>query len=236
MTEPIISLQNVSLSFSQRRLIRHKPHTVLNDISLELFPGETLGVVGRNGSGKSSLLRLLAGVYQPDGGSIDRFQTSITYLSLSLGFDRFLSGRDNALICGMFLGKSRKEVLARLDDIIAFSELGDFIDQPIRTYSSGMRARLGFSVAITLESDLLLIDEVLGVGDANFRAKAMDAMTRKIVGQQAVVFVSHSDYHVKTLCDRAIWIEKGRILHAGSTEEVLEAYNTFLSDNPQLNV
>lgn len=236
MTDPVLSLDNVCLSFGERRFFRRKVRAVLKNVSLQLFPGETLGVVGRNGSGKSSLLRLMAGVYQPDSGSIDCYQTSISYLSLSLGFDRFLSGRDNALICGMFLGKSRQEVLDRLDDIIAFSELEDFIDQPIRNYSSGMRARLGFSVAITLETDLLLIDEVLGVGDANFRAKAIDAMTRKIVGNQTVVFVSHSDHQVKALCDRAIWIEKGHVRQAGGTDRVLEAYNEFLSINPQLNV
>jgi lipopolysaccharide transport system ATP-binding protein len=151
-------------------------------------------------------------------------------LSVSLGFDPELTGRDNAIISGMLLGGRRKEVVELLEEIIEFSELGDFIDKPIKTYSSGMRSRLGFSVAIKMQSDLLLIDEVLGVGDAKFKHKAEDAMVGKINSEQTVVLVSHSMVQIDNLCDRVLWLDSGKTRMIGAPSRIINEYNRFLSE------
>ena len=149
-------------------------------------------------------------------------------LSLSLGFDPELSGRDNAIISGMLLGGRKKDVLNKLDEIIAFSELKDFIDKPIKTYSNGMRSRLGFSVALKMRSELLLIDEVLSVGDGKFRHKAETAMVNKIGSNQTVVLVSHSMGQVRKLCDRVLWLDAGKVKTIGAPNSVLSEYNLFV--------
>ncbi len=234
--EPILQVEHVDLSFRNRHLFRRTRFDVLRDICFELFRGETLGVIGRNGSGKSTLLRLVAGVYQPDAGRIRHLSRNTSLLSLGLGFDPNLSGRDNAIICGMLLGRSKAEVVAKLDEIIEFSELQHFIDQPIRTYSSGMRTRLGFSVAVTVQTDLLLIDEVLGVGDARFRRKAVSVMREKLRGDKSVMFVSHAERQVRTLCDRALWLEKGQLMDIGPTDAVFDRYQAYLDESEGLTV
>ena len=237
MTSHILDLEAVSLNFSRRRLIPDKtPFPALKKVSFSMAKGETLGVIGRNGCGKSSLLRLLTGIYTPDSGRIVRNYKNASLLSLSLGFDRELSGRDNAILSGMLLGHSRDNVIRHLDEIIAFSELAAFIDAPIKTYSTGMRTRLGFSVAITLQVDLLLIDEVLGVGDVRFREKAIQAMSEKITGHQSVVFVSHAKTQVSKLCDRVLWLEKGQLMEIGPTQHVLACYYAFLDESKELIV
>lgn len=221
----VVDLINVGLDYRQRHaFFRHSSFTALQDVSFSIEEGETLGIIGDNGSGKSTILRVLAGIYSPDRGEVIRRCTGISLLSLGLGFDPELSGRSNAIILGMFLGGKKAEVLSKIDDIVEFSELGAFIEKPLKTYSSGMRARLGFSVAITMHADLLLIDEVLSVGDAGFRTKAEIAMARKIDSDQTVVIVSHSIPLVNRLCNRVVWLHNGRVRDVGDSGQVTEAY------------
>ncbi len=196
----------------------------LRDISFCVREGETLGLIGRNGCGKSTLLRVATGIFRPDRGELIRYCDRISLLALNVGFDPNLSGADNLVISCMFLGASRREALALHDDIVAFAELEDYIDQPLKTYSSGMKARLGFSVGLKMNADLLLVDEVLGVGDASFKSKAREAMMERMNSEQAVIFVSHSLGSVVDLCQRVIWLENGEIREQGEPEQVVEAY------------
>lgn len=224
--ERLASLKNIGVSYRRRGgLHRQPPYWALEDVSLEIYRSETLGVIGRNGVGKSTLLRLLAGIINPDKGTI-HFDTHChtSLLSLQVGFIPQLTGRENAVLSGMLLGMHRKDIEARMDDIISFSELGDFIDQPIGAYSTGMRARLGFSVAFQVDPDLLLFDEALGVGDAEFREKSACAMRQKIRSNRTVVLVSHNSQTIRNLCDRAVWIDKGSTRLVGDPDTVLAAY------------
>ncbi len=231
MNNNVMELHNVGVQYRTRRsFFRHDYFAALEDVSFTIKRGETLGVLGSNGCGKSTLLRVLANIYEVDSGTVSWHCKQVALLSLALGFDPELSGRDNAIISGMFLGARKREVLAMLDEIIEFSELEDFIDNPIKTYSSGMRARLGFSVALKMRSELLLIDEVLGVGDGKFKLKANKAMLDKINSKQTVVLVSHSMNQILKLCERALWLDQGKIKMIGETEEVVSAYKQFIKN------
>ncbi|MEZ0153482.1 MAG: ABC transporter ATP-binding protein [Candidatus Reddybacter sp.] len=231
-TNNILTLKNVTLSYWTRlAFFRHEKFTALDDVSFNVIKGETLGIIGRNGCGKSTLLKVLAGIYKPDSGQITKNCQQISLLTLGVGFDQELSGRDNAIISAMLLGATKQQAMDLLESIVEFSELGDFIHQPIKTYSTGMKARLGFSVAITLDVDLLMIDEVLGVGDASFRQKAERTLLQKINSQQTVIFVSHSEPQIKRLCQRAVWLEKGQVKMLGPTSDVFMHYNQALIDN-----
>lgn len=230
MSSPIMQLDNVSVRYKTRRsFFRHSYFTALDRISFNIEKGESLGVIGTNGCGKSTLLRVLAGVYGVDEGLVSWHCQQVSLLSLTLGFDFELSGRDNAIISGMFLGSRKQDVIAMLDEIVEFAELEAHIDKPMKTYSSGMRARLGFSVALKMQSELLLIDEVLGVGDGIFKRKATKAMADKICSDQTVVLVSHSLGQVKRLCNRALWMEKGKVRALGKADEVVDEYEQFIN-------
>ena len=230
MISDAMELRNVSVQYKSRRsFFRHDYFTALDDVSFTVRKGETLGVIGANGCGKSTLLKVLANIYGADEGEITWHCRHVSLLSLSLGFDAELSGQDNAIISGMLLGGRRKMVLEKLDEIIEFSGLEDFIDKPIKTYSDGMRARLGFSVALNMKSEVLLIDEVLGVGDAKFRQKAEAAMINRISSNQTVVLVSHSMGQIRKLCDRVLWLDAGKIKTIGSPDDVLREYNLFIN-------
>lgn len=230
--ENILTVQDVSLCYRRRSgFLKWFKHTALAGISFELRQGEILGVLGRNGCGKSTLLRLLAGLIEPTSGRIICGRhTRRALLSLGLGFRPDLSGRDNALLSVMLQGTSKKKALDALPSIHEFSELGVFFDQPVKTYSAGMRARLGFATAIKTEVDVLLIDEVLGVGDAHFRQKAEKVLLDKINGRQTVVFVSHSPVQITKLCNRAIWIEDGKIRLEGNVKDVSGSYVDYMSN------
>lgn len=229
---PIVSLENVGCRFRVRhKMMRFKSYEALKDVSFTLNRGEALGIIGRNGAGKSTLLKLIAGILRPDSGKVLLHgNPSIALLTLQLGFSNELSGRYNAILGAMLLGYTKKEALARLDGIIEFAELEQWIEEPMKTYSSGMRARLGFAVAMEMSPDVLLIDEVLGVGDAAFRAKSMKAMQEKFQAEQTIAFVSHAASTVKQLCNRAVWIEGGVTKMEGQAAEVVDAYENYLAD------
>lgn len=223
--QPLVSLQGVGFTYKTRAgLLGHRKYEALSDINFDVNRGETLGVIGRNGCGKSTLLRILSGIYRPDKGRIARQCERISLLSLQIGFDPELSGTHNLILACMFLGASRAEAMHSHDEIVEFAELEDFINEPLKTYSTGMRARLGFSVGMTMHADLLLIDEVLGVGDGAFRQKATDAMKNRINSDQSVIFVSHGMHTVKELCHRVLWLEGGRIREQGEPDSVIAHY------------
>jgi len=224
----LISLRNVALCYRYQKSIfaRHKTKIwALHDVSFKLHEGEKLGVIGRNGSGKSTLMKILAKIFEPDGGTVIYSRPlHVQLLSLGVGFEGSLSGRENAVLNGMLLGKSRKHMLSRLEKIKDFSELGEFFDMPVSTYSSGMSMRLGFSVAMETEPEVLLIDEVLGVGDARFGEKSHRAIQEKFSSRHTVVFISHDAATIRRMCDRAVWIEKGRTIMEGDVNQVADAY------------
>lgn len=234
---PIISLRHVGISFWRRAgYLRRKRFWALSDVSFDLYHGETLGIIGRNGAGKSTLLRTLAGIIAPDKGSLLNHGYRASLLSLQLGFIPHLSGRQNAILSAMLLGVPKRIIKARMDEIIRFAELDKFIDQPVTTYSAGMKARLGFATAFQADPDILLVDEVLGVGDSAFQAKSSNAMREKIRSNKTVVLVSHNLQTLRNLCDRAVWIEQGITRAEGDVTTVLQAYNAYLQtlkNNPE---
>ena len=223
----ILSLQNVGLYYSRRlRFFRRSRFWALQNISFDLHTGETLGIIGKNGVGKTTLLRVLARIIAPNIGrmEIHRPGLRISLISLQAGFIPYLSGRENAILSGMLLGATKKEILFRMDDILAFSELNGFFDEAVNTYSTGMRARLGFSVAYFVDPDVILLDEVLGVGDEAFRKKSTEAMKNRIQSEKTVVLVSHSLPLLKEVCDRVVWIEDGITKAQGDVESILKEY------------
>ncbi len=226
--ETIIEARNIRLTYQVRKQIFSKVTKevhALKDVSFDVHAGEKLGVVGRNGCGKSTLFKMLTGIFEPDAGTLNmKPGLNVQLLSLGVGFEGNLSGRENAVLNGMLLGKSRDYMLERLDAIKEFSELGDFFEMPVYTYSSGMNARLGFSVALEAEPDVLLIDEVLGVGDAHFAEKSEYAMQEKFASGCTIILVSHRQETIRKMCDRAIWLEDGRTRMDGDTESVTDAY------------
>lgn len=227
----IIEGKDLGLYFRNRRKIfsfREPEFWAIKNISFQLKEGECLGIVGKNGAGKSTLMKVIAGLVKPDRGELINPGFRVVLLALGVGFIPQLSGRDNVILSGMLQGLSRKEILAKLDKIEEFSEISDFIDEPVFTYSSGMRARLAFSVAIESNADVILIDEVLGVGDLRFREKSNRRMHRLLRSGKTVVLISHNTNVIKELCDRALWIHKGISVQQGKTDEVVKAYEERL--------
>lgn len=200
----------------------------LKDISFEVKKGEFFGIVGRNGSGKSTLLKLLAGIYEPSHGSVHVSGKLTPFIELGVGFNPELTGRENIFLNGALLGFSRKEMFAMYDDIVAFAELSGFMDQRLKNYSSGMQVRLAFSIAVRAETDILLIDEVLAVGDAAFQQKCYDYFKGMKEQKKTIVFISHDMGAVKQFCDRSIAIEGGKIACTGTNYEVTNYYKNLL--------
>jgi lipopolysaccharide transport system ATP-binding protein len=213
-------------------------HTALQNISFDITRGETLGVLGKNGSGKSTLLQILAGLIEPSSGEILLPAEPLTrsLLTLGLGFRADLTGQDNAIVSLVLQGKSKKEAEALLPAIYEFSELGEFFQQPVKTYSAGMRARLGFATATQSEVDVLLIDEVLSVGDIQFRQKAEQLMLNRIGGHQTVILVSQSPPQIKSLCDKAIWIHDAEIVEIGDPDRVANAYHDHMTSSESVTM
>lgn len=206
------------------RDLRAPRHRALADVSLTIAPGEAVGFIGRNGAGKSTILGLMAGVIRPTSGTVSVQGRVCPLLELGAGFHFELTGRDNILLNGVLLGLTRAEVRARLEAVVAYSELEAFIDQPIRTYSSGMLTRLGFAVAAHLDPEILLVDETLVVGDARFQKKCQATMDAFRAAGKTLVLVSHNMDDVRSACTRAVWLDNGRIRLDGAPAEVVDAY------------
>ncbi|REK19225.1 MAG: ABC transporter ATP-binding protein [Planctomycetota bacterium] len=210
---------------SQIKAIRQrKPFDALVDISFDVHRGECLSLIGRNGAGKSTTLGMIAGVLKPSAGTLETHGRISPLLELGAGFNQQLTGRENIMLNGVMLGLTRREVRERTAEIIAFSELEDFIDAPLRTYSSGMIVRLGFSVAVHLDPDILLVDEVLAVGDARFRQKCLERMKQFRSRGTTMVFVSHDVGTVAKISDRVAFLESGRLVEIGDPAKAIEAY------------
>ena len=226
-TEILFEAKNVGVSYRQRiGLLKYKSYWGLSDASVSLHAGETLGVVGGNGAGKSTLLRLVAGLIKHDRGEVFRKNgVRASLLAINAGFREELPGRDNAILAAMLLGMSYWDAKAKISNIEEFADLGDFFLQPVATYSTGMKARLGFAVAVHSDPDILLIDEVLGVGDQEFREKSSQAMRDKIKSNKTVVLVSHSMDAIAELCDSVLWLHKGATVAFGECDHIVSEYN-----------
>jgi teichoic acid transport system ATP-binding protein len=195
----------------------------LKHVSFKVERGDTVGIIGRNGSGKSTLLRVVAGIYPPDEGNVLVDGEVSTLFGLGSGFNGELSGRDNIYLNGILIGLTKNQIDGIIDGIIEFADIGDFIDMPVRTYSSGMRSRLGFAIAIYSDKDIVLIDEIMGAGDAAFRQKA-DAEMERIIGQKTVLLVSHSMPTIQRHATKVMWLDRGKLAALGEPNEVIEQY------------
>jgi ABC-type polysaccharide/polyol phosphate transport system ATPase subunit len=200
----------------------------LQDVSFEVPRGGVTGVIGVNGAGKSTLLRCIAGILPPSLGRVEVHGRVSTLLALGVGFNRKLSGRENVILGGLAAGLGRAQLREKYDEIAEFAELGDFMDLPMRTYSSGMYGRLAFSVAVSMEPDILLVDEALSVGDARFKRKSFDRMRELCEHAGTILLVSHGMRSIRELCDQVIWMDKGRLMMHGDTDEVVEAYERYM--------
>lgn len=241
MAKTAIKVENVSVMFNLNKekvdnikeyfikLVTHKLHFTefwaLNDVSFELEKGERMGVLGFNGAGKSTLLKVIAGVLKPTKGSCRVSGVIAPLLELGAGFDMNYSGKENIFLYGATMGYSRKYIEERYEQIVEFSEIGDFIDVPVKNYSSGMRARLGFAIATAVEPEILILDEVLSVGDAKFRLKSEAKIKSMFDKGVTVLFVSHNTEQVRRLCTKAILLDHGKIIANGTADEVCDIYD-----------
>lgn len=201
----------------------------LKNVNLEVEPGTAIGILGRNGAGKSTLLKIISGVVQPTNGTVRVNGRLVALLQLGAGFNDEFTGRENIILNGLILGIERKEMLERLDEIEAFADIGEFVDQPLKTYSSGMRARLGFAVAVNVKPDVLLVDESLATGDTLFKAKGIQKMRELRDSGATILFVSHSTSQVQDFCTEAALLHKGKLMSRGDTNEVIEHYQALIS-------
>lgn len=202
----------------------------LRDIDLDVHPGTVLGILGRNGAGKSTLLKVVSGVLRPTSGSVEVNGRLVALLQLGAGFDPDFTGRENVMLNGLILGLERREMLRRFDEIEAFADIGEFMDQPTKTYSSGMRARLGFAVAVNVEPDVLIVDETLSVGDAVFKATGIQKMRELMESGATILFVSHSAGQVRDFCTEGVVLHKGGLIAHAEVGEAVDAYQTIISD------
>jgi ABC-2 type transport system ATP-binding protein/lipopolysaccharide transport system ATP-binding protein len=224
-----LTVDGLSLTFRNGlRLFSRRQTTVLQDVSFSVGRGETFGVVGGNGAGKSTLLRVLAGIYQPTRGRLTSSVASVSLLNLQLGFDDNLDASDNIVLSGMLMGMSRRRMRELTAEILDYAELGGSAGLPVRSYSTGMRARLGFAISKYSRPDVILLDEVLSVGDGHFREKAEATMREMLQGNQTVVFVSHDSGRIREMCSRVCWLKDGRVQLLGPANEVMDAYDEFI--------
>ncbi|GAA6167811.1 ABC transporter ATP-binding protein [Sessilibacter corallicola] len=225
MSEKTLSFENVGLAYRRNVGFWSSKNWVINNLTFDLYKGEVLGVIGKNGAGKSTLLRLIADIVKPNQGDIWRKpKTRAQLLTLGLGFNNQLSGADNAIMSLVILGKSIKEAKSLISNIKDFSELDDLLNYPVSTYSSGEKARLGFAIAIQAKPDILLLDEMLGVGDKDFQKKSSQELKKIVNSEQTVVLVSHSNVTLKQFCHRLLWIENGTNKAIGPCDHILKEY------------
>lgn len=225
--EKVDDLKDYIIKFVKREL-RFQEFWALKDVSFELQKGERLGILGFNGAGKSTLLKVIAGVLKPTEGTVKKKGKIVPLLELGAGFDKQYTGAENIFLYGAVLGYSKEFIQEKYDEIVEFSELGDFINVPLKNYSSGMKARLGFAIATVVEPDILILDEVLSVGDAKFRKKSEKKIKSMFDKGVTVLFVSHSLEQVKRLCDKAILLEHGKVVAKGTVAEVSKQYEEKL--------
>jgi len=240
MSEPVIRVRDLSKVYRVydrpwdrlRELLsrrpRHRPFAALSEVSFDLPAGEGLGIIGENGAGKSTLLKILAGIVAPSGGTLEVRGKVASILELGSGFHPEFTGRQNIVLNAAMLGLSEEEVRRRIPEIVAFSELGSFIDQPVKCYSTGMAMRLGFSIATQVDPDILIIDEALSVGDGYFQKKCMDRLLALVAEGKTLLFCSHAMYYVTAFCRRALWLRGGEVAALGPTQEVVREYENFL--------
>ncbi len=241
MSEYAIEVQDLCISYRglktysiKQNLLRGKRNKVetfqaIDHVSFSVERGEIVGLIGKNGSGKSTMLRAIAGIFSPNSGKIDLHGNSVSLMAIGVGFQKELTGRENILLSGMLLGFSEEEVRQKMPDIIEFSELGPFIDSPVRTYSSGMHSKLAFSITAVLETDIILIDEVLSVGDVRFKKKSYQKMKELISNEdRTVIIVSHENKTIRELCNRVVWINDGKLMKFGETADVMKEYEEFM--------
>ena len=204
-------------------------YEALKGVSFEVEEGKILGIIGQNGAGKSTMLKAIGGIFSPDEGSIDLHGKTISLLSIGVGFNRKLTGKENIYLSGMLLGFTEEQIKEKEKDIINFADIGDFINKPVKTYSSGMYSKLAFAITAILETDITLIDEVLSVGDAKFQEKSYNKMKELISDEhRTVIIVSHSLNTIEELCDEVLWLEKGETVMKGKASEVLPKYKEFM--------
>lgn len=204
--------------------LAYQDFTALEHVSFTVRRGETFGLIGRNGAGKSTMLKVISGILKPTEGSVVCHGNVVPMLELGSGFDMDLTGRENIFLNGAILGYSEEFLKEKYEEIVAFSELGQFIETPIRNYSSGMLARLAFSIATAVRPEILIVDEILSVGDAQFQAKSKARMLELMGGGTTVLFVSHNLEQIKEMCDRVVWLEQGKVRQLGETQDVCPAY------------
>lgn len=220
---------SIKQSITKFKINKMDTFEALKGVSFNVEKGKILGIIGKNGSGKSTLLRAIAGIFSPDSGTIDLKDNTVSLLSIGAGFQNKLTGFENIILCGLLMGFSEKEIRKKIPEIIEFSELGDFIYKPVRTYSSGMYSKLAFSITAILETDIMLIDEVLSVGDIHFKEKSGKKMQEIIKDDtKTVVIVSHSMGTIKDLCDMVLWINDGIVMEIGDTNTVTQHYEEFM--------
>lgn len=240
MAEKILTVDHVSMKFNLskekvdsmkeyvikllRRELQYHEFWALRDVTFSLEKGDRLGILGLNGAGKSTLLKVIAGVFRPTEGSVTKHGVLAPMIELGAGFDMQYTGKENIYLYGAVLGYSRAFIDSKVDEIIAFSELGDFIDVPLKNYSSGMKARLGFAIATVVEPDILILDEVLSVGDAKFKKKSEKKIMDMFDSGVTVLFVSHSLEQVQKICNKAIILEKGKLIASGDVNTVAAMY------------
>jgi len=238
--EKMIELKNVSMRFrltddkilslkefitkSLSKKVKINEFWALQDVSFDVYKGEVVGIIGRNGAGKSTILKVISGILKPTKGSVSCCGNIVPMLELGSGFDFELTGKENVFLNGAILGYTEEFLNAKYEEILEFSGLGDFIEIPIRNYSSGMLARLAFSIAAMVDPQILIVDEILSVGDADFQQKSRSRMMELMGGGTTVLFVSHSMDQIREMCDRVVWLEHGKIRMIGPTQEVCDAY------------
>ncbi len=226
--ERYFSMKSAFVAFIKRGLRKAPKQTVyaLKDVSFEVKTGMTMGVVGKNGAGKSTLLRIISGIMKPTSGRVKIKGKIYPLLELGAGFHPELTGRENVVINGLIMGMSKKEIYKKMDEIIEFAELKDVIDEPVRTYSSGMYSRLAFSVAFSVDADIIILDEILSTGDMAFQQKSRQKVLDYKRKNKTILFVSHSPKSIREFCDEAIYLEKGTLKYKGDVEKALKLYES----------
>ncbi len=221
--EPLNSLKEI-FTVAVKGKLRFNEFLALDDVSFNLEKGKTLGLIGRNGAGKSTTLKLISGILKPTKGSIRTYGNIVPMLELGAGFDLELTGKENIYLNGAILGYSKEYLESKYDEIVDFAEISEFVDMPIRNYSSGMMARLAFSIASVVQPEILIVDEILAVGDVAFQEKSFNRMKELMSGGATVLFVSHDLEKIEEMCDKVIWLDHGRVVMFGDTAEVCSAY------------